>query len=133
MSKDKGTDAAAFEPMRIWREWYQESEKQWSDAASQFLANDQVAKSTGKYAQEAMHLQRMFNESMAQFLTTLNLPARTDIQALSDRIGQLEDGITGLQVEVRQLRQNLAEQNLTKNKKVRATRPKRTKQPAKED
>ena len=51
-----------------------------------------------------MHLHRMFTESMAQYLAALNLPSRTDIIALSDRVGELEDHVAGLQVEVRHLR-----------------------------
>ncbi len=32
MSKDE--DSQSFDPLRTWREWYQKSEKKWSDAVS---------------------------------------------------------------------------------------------------
>ncbi len=130
MSKNDTASNSELDPLRIWREWYQKSEKQWSDGLTQLLGNDRIAKSTGKYAQEAVQLQRMFAELMAQSLATLNLPARSDILALSERMGQLEDAMAGVQVEVRQLRRTLTERDLVKADTT-LKRPKRTKQPPK--
>lgn len=132
MDKTEGTQN--FDPLRTWREWYQKSEKQWSDALSGILGNDQFAQSTGKYVQEAMHLHRMFTESMAQYLAALNLPSRTDIIALSDRVGELEDHVTGLQVEVRHLRRVLAdyEGGAADDAPIRPKRTKQPKEPAEE-
>lgn len=126
MDNTEGTQH--FDPLRTWREWYQKSEKQWSDTLSGILGNDQFAQATGKYVQEAMHLHRMFTESMAQYLSALNLPSRTDIIALSDRVGELEDNMAGLQVEVRHLRRLLAEYE-GEAADGAPIRPKRTKQP----
>ena len=130
MSKNDIASNSELDPLRIWREWYQKSEKQWSDGLTQLLGNDRIAKSTGKYAQEAVQLQRMFAELMAQSLATLNLPARSDILVLSERMGQLEDAMAGVQVEVRQLRRTLTERDLVKADTT-LKRPKRTKQPPK--
>ena len=130
MSKNDTASNSELDPLRIWREWYQKSEKQWSDGLTQLLGNDRIAKSTGKYAQEAVQLQRMFAELMAQSLATLNIPARSDILALSERMGQLEDAMAGVQVEVRQLRRTLTERDLVKADTT-LKRPKRTKQPPK--
>ena len=118
-----------LDPVRIWREWYQKSEKSWNDAITQILGDDRFAKSTGKYLQEALHAQRMFTEAMAKWLANLNLPSRSDVLALSDRVGKLEDAIAGLQVEMRHLRQTLTEQGRVTSAEIRAARPKRTRTP----
>ena len=131
MSKTEGTQN--FDPLRTWREWYQKSEKQWSDTLSGVLGNDKFAQATGKYVQEAMHLHRMFTESMAQYLAAVNLPSRSDITALSDRIGGLEDTVAGLQVEVRHLRRSLADRDLAAQSDDAPARPKRTKRPKKSE
>ncbi len=123
--------AQNFDPLRTWREWYQKSEKQWSDTLSGILGNDQFAQATGKCVQEAMHLHRMFTESMAQYLSALNLPSRTDITALSDRVGELEDTVAGLQVEVRHVRRSLTEHDGAARADDAPARPKRTKKPRK--
>jgi hypothetical protein len=128
MSKSN-TDTANLDPVRFWREWYQKSEKSWNDAMTQLLGDDQVAKSTGKYLQEALHAQRMFSEAMAKWLANLNFPSRSDVLALSDRVGKVEDALAGLQVEIRQLRQFLTGQGPKTGGELHLVRPKRTKTP----
>jgi hypothetical protein len=118
-----------LDPTRLWREWCQKSEQLWNDAAAQLLGDDRVAKSTVKYLQEALHTQRMFSESMAKWLANLNFPSRSDVLALSDRIGKVEDALAGLQVEIRQLRQALTRQAPAAEGELRLVRPRRTKTP----
>lgn len=45
-TSDKGLN---LDPVRLWREWYQKSEKSWNEMFSQVMGDDQVAKTTGKY------------------------------------------------------------------------------------
>jgi hypothetical protein len=118
-----------LDPTRLWREWYQKSEKSWNDAITQLLGDDQVAKSTGKYLQEALHAQRMFSEAMAKWLANLNFPSRSDVLALSDRVGKVEDALAGLQVEIRQMRHALTGQASKTGGELHLVRPKRTKTP----
>ena len=130
---NKSDKSVNLDPVRLWREWYQKSEKSWNEGISQLLGDDRVAKSTGKYLQEAIHAQRMFTESMAKWLANRNFPSRSDVLALSDRVGKLEDTIAGLQVEIRQLRQALTKQDWANGADLRASRPKRTKTPPKQE
>jgi hypothetical protein len=125
----KSNDTSTFEPLRVWREWYQKSEKSWNDAVTKLLGDDRVAKGAGKYLQEALHTQRMFTDAMAKYLANLNVPSRADILALSDRVGKVEDALAGLQVEIRQLRRALAERGLSSSEEAPPLRPKRTKKP----
>lgn len=110
------------DPFRAWREWFQENEQRWSETMTDVMGDDRVAKGMGRYFQEALHTHRMFTDSMAQYLGNLNLPARSDILALGDRIGQLEDTIAALQVEIRNLRD-------AGDNKVSPARPRRTRRP----
>ncbi len=111
------------DPFRAWREWFQENEQRWSDTMTEVMGDDRFAKGMGRYFQEALHTHRMFTDSMAQYLGNLNLPARSDILALGDRIGQLEDAIAALQVEVRNLREAGA------GRAAASSRPRRTRRP----
>jgi hypothetical protein len=129
----KNDKALNLDPVRLWREWYQKSEKSWNEMLTQVMGDDRVAKSTGKYLQEAVHAQRMFTESMAKWLANLNFPSRSDVIALSDRLGKLEDTIAGLQVEIRQLRQALTKQELANGADLHPPRPRRTKTPPKQE
>jgi hypothetical protein len=128
----KRDDTSNLDPVRFWREWYQKSEKSWNDIITQVLGDDRFAQSTGKYLQEALHAQRMFSEARAKWLANLNFPSRSDVLALSDRVGKLEDVIAGLQVEIRHLRQSLTKQGLANGAELRIVRPKRTRTPPKQ-
>ena len=129
----RSNEAENFDPVRVWREWYQKSEKSWSDMVTRLLGDEQVSKNSGKYLQEAMHVQRMFLESMARGLANLNLPARSDILSLSERLGKIEDAIAGVQVEIRQLRRALSERDPSTSEQIRPVAPKRTKKPPARD
>jgi hypothetical protein len=128
---NKSDKSLNLDPVRLWREWYQKSEKSWNEMFSQLMGDDRVAKTTGKYLQEAVHAQRMFSESMAKWLANLNFPSRSDVIALSDRVGKLEDTIAGLQVEIRHLRQALTKQEFANGVDLHPPRPRRTKTPPK--
>ena len=129
MGKGKSSADMNLDPVRLWREWYQKSEKSWNEAVTQIVGDDRFAKSTGKYMQEALHAQRMFTEAMAKWLANLNFPSRSDVLALSDRVGKLEDTIAELQVDIRHLRRALTERGVVAGAEVHAVRPKRTKTP----
>lgn len=94
----------SLDPFRLWREWFQENEKRWNDQLTDLLGDERFAKGLGRSFQEMLHVHRMFTESMGQYLANLNVPARSDVLALTDRVGELEDAVAGLQVEIRQLR-----------------------------
>ena len=125
------SDDDQMNPVRLWREWFVKSEKAWSQAMTDVMGDERFSKGMGRYMQEALHTHRMFSESMAQYLANLNLPSRQDILDLSDRMGQVEDALASVQVELRELRTRLA-QGVTALPATSAERPKpaRTKRPA---
>ncbi len=103
------TDQDPLNPMRLWREWFVKSEKAWSQAMTDMMGDERFSKGMGRYMQEALHTHRMFSESMAQYLANLNLPSRQDVLDVSDRLGQVEDALAAVQVELRELRMKLAQ------------------------
>ena len=84
MSQDK--DKHFLEPMRMWREWVQKSEKQWSGALTDIMADEKSSKMLGHYFQEWLHAQNMFTEMVGQQLAALNLPSRADVLGVEDRL-----------------------------------------------
>lgn len=93
-----------LDPMQLMRDWFIQSEKMWSDAMTEFMADERVAKSSGRFMQEALHTQRMFSESMGQYLSNLNIPTRSDILDLKDRVSQMEETMNAMLIEMRALR-----------------------------
>ena len=103
------TEDDSINPVRLWREWFVKSEKAWSQAMTDAMGDERFSKGLGRYMQEALHTHRMFSESMAQYLANLNLPSRQDLLDLGDRLGQVEDALAAVQVELRELRTRVAQ------------------------
>ena len=123
MSNDDNLD-----PMQLMRDWFIQSEKMWSDAMTEFMADERVAKSSGRFMQEALHTQRMFSESMGQYLSSLNMPTRSDMLDLKDRVSQMEETLHEVLIELRaQRKQSESSEGAAPAKK----RPARTRKAAK--
>lgn len=123
------TDDNQLNPVRLWREWFVKSEKAWSQAMTDMMGDERFSKGMGRYMQEALHTHRMFSESMAQYLANLNLPSRQDILDLSDRMGQVEDALAAVQVELRELRTRIAQGVNAAPAASERPKPVRTKRP----
>ncbi len=101
------SDDETIDPIRIWREWMIKSEKQWSDHLTELMGDERFSKGMGRYIQEGLHSHRIFSDGMAQYLSSLNLPSRADVLDIGDRLGQIEDTLAALQVEIREQRAQL--------------------------
>ena len=120
------------EPMRMWREWVQKSEKQWSEALTGMMADEKSSKMFGHYFQEWLHAQNMFTEMVGQQLAALNLPSRADVLGVEDRLGGVEDALSTLTAEIHQLKKQLAASSQTPS--AEPAKPRRTRKPqAKEE
>lgn len=121
------------EPMKMWRNWYQKSEQQWSEAITEIMADERMGKRFGKYFQEWLHAHHMFTEMVGQQLASLNLPSRSDVLNVGDRMGEVEDALSALTVEIHQLKKQLAQSTQAGqagNTKAGATAPvRRTRKP----
>lgn len=120
-----------LEPMRMWREWYQKSEKQWSEMLTDIMADEKFGKSFGHLFQEWLHAQHMISELIGQQLAALNMPSRADMLDVRDRLGEVEDGLGQLTAEIAQLRRTLATRAVVEAPAQPRPAVKRTRKPAK--
>jgi hypothetical protein len=120
-----------FDPFALWRDWFVRSEQQWSEGLSAMLKDERIAESLGKEAQKAMLGHKMYAEVMERYLAVMHLPSRTDIENLSDRLGQVEDVLAALQAEIVQLRSAMIKAG-TISSDI-APMPPRTRKPAKQE
>jgi hypothetical protein len=102
-------NAGSFDPFAIWRAWVVKSEEQWSESLTQLLKNDMVATAAGYQMQQARYLQRMFADAMQPVLAGFNLPSRSDLDSLEERLGKVEDGLAALEAAIVQLRRALVD------------------------
>jgi hypothetical protein len=126
------SDDEQLDPVRIWREWMVKSEKMWSDHLTDMMGNEKFSKGMGRYIQEGLHTHRIFSDGMAQYLSNLNIPSRADVLDIGDRLGQIEDTLAALQIEIREQRAQLtrlANSGVGASESVAPIKPSRTKQP----
>jgi len=85
------------DPFAIWREWVSQSERQWNAALNQAMGSDQFSQAMGRFMGMAAEMQRGVHDALGRTLTALNLPTRTDMLALGDRLAALEDRLARIE------------------------------------
>ena len=123
MSKSEKSEKTAWvDPMKAWRDWFIRSEREWSEAMTQMMKHDSVARAVGQEINAGLYRQQMMTQGMAGPLAMFNMPTREDVIGLSERIGRLEDAVARVEAGLVQWRGSQPEQQ--------AARPPRTRKPA---
>lgn len=81
------------DPMKAWRDWFVQSERDWSEQLTSLMKDDNVARALGEQIHAGLYKQQMLAQSMAGPLAAMNVPTREDLVALGERIGRLEDAV----------------------------------------
>lgn len=118
--------AAVPDPFAVWREWVAQSERQWNGFLNQAMATDEFSQSMGRMMDVYLNMQKNLNEVMGRYFTALNLPTRTDILALGNRLSEIEERLGSLE----RVLQALAPVDAGAHPGDAAARPARTKKPA---
>ena len=84
----------------MWRQWLSESEKQWNAALNQAMGTEEFTQGLGRWLDVFLHMQRVMSEAMGTQLMALNLPTRTDILELGDRLGAVENRLAALEASL---------------------------------
>ncbi len=108
MSTEQAFDPNSFNPLAMWRDWVARSEAQWSEAAAKLMQDPRAGGALTKQVEEARLAQRMFAEMAQGSLALVNLPSRTDLEGLDERMGRLEDGLASVSAELVRMREALA-------------------------
>jgi Staphylococcal nuclease homologue len=118
-----------FSPATMWRDWIVKSEAQWSETVSQLLKDERGGGVLKKQVDEARMAHRQFGEMAQAALAAAYLPTRSDIEAIDERMGKLEDGLAQVSAQIVALREALVAQGAAKIERVPRTRkaPKKTK------
>ncbi|MFM6989713.1 MAG: hypothetical protein ACKOWD_00160 [Rhodoferax sp.] len=114
-------DAAA-----MWRDWVAKSEQQWSEAMSTLMKDDKAGAPMNQQVSQLRMMQKQFGEMMQMALTAANLPSRSDIEGLAERLGRVEDALAASTAQVVQLTAALRQQGAV----AKPAAPSRNRQPA---
>jgi polyhydroxyalkanoic acid synthase PhaR subunit len=121
----------APDPFAAWRDWVGQSERQWNAFLNEAMATDEFGQSMGQFMDVYLNLQRGMNEVMGRYLTALNLPSRSDVLSLANRLSDLEGRLSDIEDTLHELRTVIEGRGPGINGKVDEAPPKppRTRKP----
>jgi hypothetical protein len=100
----KTTPSPIVDPVKAWRDWFVQSEREWSEALTRLMKEDTTARAVGQEINAALYAQQMMKQGMGGSLAMMNMPTQEQITALGERMGRLEDAVARVEVGLVQLR-----------------------------
>jgi polyhydroxyalkanoic acid synthase PhaR subunit len=114
------------DPLAVWREWLTQSERQWNAFLNEVMGTEQFSQSMGRFMDVYLNMQKSMNDLMGRYFTAINVPTRTDVLALGDRLAAIEERLESIESKVARLADGESKQPL----KAEFPRPPRTRKPA---
>jgi BMFP domain-containing protein YqiC len=122
-------DWTRVSPVVMFRDWVAKSEAQWSESISKMLKDEFACGLLNRQVEEARQMQRMVTDMAQPWLAAMNLPSRSDFEALDARLGRIEDGQAALSAALVGLRAAAEPGARRAADAVRQPRPPRTRKP----
>jgi hypothetical protein len=113
---------------QMWRDWLTETERQWNTFFNDVTGTDSFGRLMGGYMEVYGTIQRLVTHNMERSMSTLNVPTRSDIVDLSERLSTVEERLTSIESSVRALAEAVG--HPTQPAAVTQLRPRRTRRPA---
>lgn len=107
-AKPPNHDTPTVNLSAAWRDVLVRSEAAWSNAATQWLQDEHTGKAFIRQLDEARVLHRLYTEAAQAGLGLANLPSRTDLEMLDERLGRVEDGLASVAAALYRLREALS-------------------------
>ena len=112
---------------QLWRNWLTDTEHQWNAFFNDVMGTDSFGRLIGGYMEIYGTFQRLVAQNMERSLSTLNVPTRSDIVDLSERLSSVEERLTSNESSLRALAEAVG--HPTQPAPVTQLRPRRTRRP----
>lgn len=112
---------------QLWRTWLTETERQWNTFFNDVMSTDSFGRFLGGYTDMYSTFQRMVAQNMERSLATLNVPSRTDIGDLSERLSGVEERLAAIESSINTLAEAVG--HPSEPAAVTQLRPRRTRRP----
>ena len=106
--------------MGSWRQMAEQAEQQWNQYFNQAMGTESFANMMGRYMEGYLAFQQSLARNVERYMQGFNLPTRTDLTALGERLAGIESQISALSAEQRRLVRRLEQTEGTEGGK-RAT------------
>ena len=95
------------DPMQFWRDLYQQSEASWGKVLEQTMGTESYAALMGQTLEAYVSFQQALRDSMNRYLETMNLPSRDDFTRLAAQVVALENKVDALDEKLDELQDGL--------------------------
>ena len=112
------------DPLAPWRDLVNQWEKGMNTLANTTMGSEQFSGGVNTAMNLSLRMQQKMGEVMATYLTTLNLPSKADITAVSERLASIEARLD----HIASLAETVIRGRATTTERVEVTPP-RTKKP----
>ena len=112
---------------QLWRNWLTDTERQWNAFFNDVMGTDSFGRFLGGYMDIYSTFQRLVAQNMERSLSTLNVPSRSDILDLSERLSTLEERLSSIESNIIALAEAVG--HPSRPAAVTQLRPRRTRQP----
>ena len=111
----------------LWRTWLTETERQWNTFFNDVMSTDSFGRLLGGYTDVYSTFQRMVAQNMERSLSTFNVPSRSDIIELSERLSGVEERLAAIESSINTLAEAVG--HPSEPAAVTQLRPRRTRRP----
>jgi hypothetical protein len=94
---DEGGSESRRDLAEIWREWLTQSERQMNAFLNESMSTDAASRGVGSFVEVYAVFQRNFTQAMERYLAVMNIPARTDIVAVGERLTAIETRLSRIE------------------------------------
>jgi polyhydroxyalkanoate synthesis regulator phasin len=98
-------DKNAFDPMAAWQKMVQDWEHQINSWSGKMTETEEFSSVMGQMTKVMMVTQKQASDQMEAFIQSLNMPTKTQLEAMTDRLDAIEDSITQLRIALEKLPQ----------------------------
>ncbi|MFN0096723.1 MAG: hypothetical protein ACKVVT_18350 [Dehalococcoidia bacterium] len=123
---------AATDPLGMWRDWLTQSERQWNGFMNEMMATDQFSQGMGKMMDVYLTMQKSMNDAMGRYFSAINVPTRTDVLSIGNRLSEIEERLGGIETAIRAMAAANGHTGQAAPEAAAAVRPPRTKRPPSE-
>ena len=105
-----------------WKQVAEQAEQQWNQYFNQMMGTETFASMMGKHMEGYLAVQNTLAQNLERYMQSMNLPTRTDLTALGERLAAIETQISLLAAEQRRLMKRLEAGEGEKSQQPRASR-----------
>lgn len=89
-------DQPPADPLTVWRDWAAQAEEQWNRYLNQAMGSEAFSAMMGRSLETMLALQQRLAEQFETTLKAWNLPTRSDLTALGERLAAIEERLDRL-------------------------------------